>query len=343
MAAPWRAIPCKVNHLRLDIVLASGQSFRWRQSEDSVWTGVFKGKVWTLKQDDLNIYYQVYEYDSCSKTRKAIKLEPSQDSNDVILRDYFQLDVDVLKLYNKWAEHDPYFKKIASDFSGIRALRQDPIENLFSFICSSNNNISRITGMVEKLCTMYGEKVAKVDGTQYYSFPSVGSLAGPKVEEQLRKQGFGYRAKYIYQSAKMIVDKGVEWLYNLKNVDYEQARQDLMELPGVGAKVADCVCLMSLDKTSAIPVDTHVWQVTAKYYIPNLSKTKSLTDKLYKQIGDYYRHKFGDYAGWAQFVLFSADLKKFQNLQQEVQTLPQKRPSSTTESKPDKTAKKKKS
>lgn len=59
----------------------------------------------------------------------------------------------------------------------------------------------------------------------------------------------------------------------------------LCELPGVGSKVADCVCLMSLDKTSAIPVDTHVWQITEKYYMKNLSKTKSLTDKLYKQIG----------------------------------------------------------
>jgi len=59
----------------------------------------------------------------------------------------------------------------------------------------------------------------------------------------------------------------------------------LLELPGVGAKVADCVCLMSLDKTNAIPVDTHIWQITSQYYMQNLSKTKSLTDKLYKQIG----------------------------------------------------------
>lgn len=228
MAAPWRVIPCKVNQLRLDIVLASGQSFRWRQSEDNIWVGVLKGKVWNLKQDDLNIYYRVYECNnsaSCGKTQKAFQQEVSKDPNELILRDYFQLDVDILKLYNKWSEHDPYFKKISSDFSGIRALRQDPVENLFSFICSSNNNISRITGMVEKLCTMYGEKVAKVDGTQYYSFPNVSVLAGPTVEQQLRKQGFGYRAKYIYQSAKMIVDKGVEWLYELKNVDYEQAHQ----------------------------------------------------------------------------------------------------------------------
>ena len=60
----------------------------------------------------------------------------------------------------------------------------------------------------------------------------------------------------------------------------------LCKLPGVGAKVADCVCLLSLDKSEAIPVDTHVWQITSKHYLPSLTKTKSLTDKVYKEIGE---------------------------------------------------------
>ena len=54
----------------------------------------------------------------------------------------------------------------------------------------------------------------------------------------------------------------------------------------MGAKVADCVCLMSLDKHEAVPVDTHVWQITAKHYMPHLVKTKTLTAKVYKQIGE---------------------------------------------------------
>ena len=60
----------------------------------------------------------------------------------------------------------------------------------------------------------------------------------------------------------------------------------LCQLPGVGAKVADCVCLMSLDKHEAVPVDTHLWQITIKHYIPHLAKMKSLTAKVYKQIGE---------------------------------------------------------
>jgi len=73
---------------------------------------------------------------------------------------------------------------------------------------------------------------------------------------------------------------------------------------------------MSLDKPDAVPVDTHVWQLTSKYYMPQLLKTKSLTAKVYKEIGDHYRLLFGKYAGWAQSVLFTADLKRFQGEKQ---------------------------
>lgn len=59
---------------------------------------------------------------------------------------------------------------------------------------------------------------------------------------------------------------------------------------------------MSLDKTGAIPVDTHVWQIAARDYMPKLTKAKSMTDKIYREIGDHFRGLFGDYAGWAHSV-----------------------------------------
>ncbi|KAI9446071.1 hypothetical protein H4582DRAFT_1903229 [Lactarius indigo] len=48
------------------------------------------------------------------------------------LRDYFQLDVDLVKLYSERAERDPVFCKSRTRFEGIRMLRQDPWENLVS-------------------------------------------------------------------------------------------------------------------------------------------------------------------------------------------------------------------
>ena len=89
-------------------------------------------------------------------------LENSVDNDDQpydsIIKDYFQLDVNLRQLYIEWSKADSNFAKIASTMPGIRILRQDPVENLFSFICSSNNNISRITSMVGKLCQTFGKK-----------------------------------------------------------------------------------------------------------------------------------------------------------------------------------------
>lgn len=60
------------------------------------------------------------------------------------LRNYFQLDlINLEDYYTKWSARDVYFKKAAEQFYGIRILQQDPTENIFSFICSQNNHISR--------------------------------------------------------------------------------------------------------------------------------------------------------------------------------------------------------
>ncbi|CAL1530552.1 unnamed protein product [Lymnaea stagnalis] len=227
-----------------------------------------------------------------------------------LLEDYFQLNVNLEELYQQWSSKDPHFHQVALNFYGIRILRQDPVENLISFVCSSNNNISRISSMVEKLCSNYGTFIARVDEIDYYTFPGFSDLCENDVEAKLRKLGFGYRAKFIANIAKQItLEKGEHWLKSLREKSYTDAKAELMTLPGVGAKVADCVCLMSLDKPEALPVDTHVWQITMRHYMAKLQTTKSLTPKLYNEIGDFYRELWGPYAGWAHSVLFTADLR----------------------------------
>lgn len=68
------------------------------------------------------------------------------------------------------------------------------------------------------------------------------------MEEKLRQLGFGYRAKYIAQTAKQILQKEGEeqWLWNLRKTSYAEAKAALVELAGVGPKVADCVVCVSL-------------------------------------------------------------------------------------------------
>lgn len=152
---------------------------------------------------------------------------------------------------------------MVSSSSGVRLLRQEPTECLFSFICTSNNHISRITGMVERLCQALGAPLDQLDRTTYYDFPSLSALAGkflfsrtpsefrlnPRwtalpspadggVETRLRDLGFGYRAQFLQQSAKKILDSyGTQWLEGLRNVPYLEAHDALRTLPGVGIKV----------------------------------------------------------------------------------------------------------
>lgn len=338
----WRSFELARSELRLELTLACGQSFRWRETAEGHWTGVMGGRVWTLTQTDSRLWYYVYKHQQDSTHRKwseedsesetkfeeDVKVEgPVCRKEEELLRDYFQLNVNYEELYKDWGDRDPHFKKIADIFSGVRMLRQDPTECLFSFICTSNNHISRIQGMVERLCQTLGTKLCHLDETSYHDFPTLSTLAESSIETRLRDLGFGYRAKFLQQSAKTILDShGSHWLNGLRNVPYHEARDALRTLSGVGTKVADCVCLMSLDKPEAVPIDTHVWQIAKRdYKFVSNNGQKTITEKLHRDIGDFFRQLWGPYAGWAQSVLFCSDLKKFQNLKQTAVTKERKR------------------
>ncbi|XP_035500242.2 N-glycosylase/DNA lyase [Scophthalmus maximus] len=340
----WRSLACAKSELRLELTLACGQSFRWRESGEGHWTGVLGGRVWTLTQTDDTLWYHVYknrEGQTCgpagtsspgvktseTRTKGAVKevdelvavaSVKDAEEEEEMLRDYFQLNVKLEELYADWRAADPHFKHIADIFTGVRMLRQDPTECLFSFICTSNNHISRIQGMVDRLCQALGAPLCQLDQTSYHDFPALAALADSSVEARLRDLGFGYRARFLQQSAKQILDThGLQWLKGLRSVPYLQARDALRTLPGVGNKVADCVCLMSLDKAEAVPVDTHVWQIAKRdYKYATGNRQKSITDKLHRDIGDFFRKLWGPFAGWTQSVLFCADLKKFQKLKE---------------------------
>ncbi|RXN12613.1 N-glycosylase DNA lyase [Labeo rohita] len=177
--------------------------------------------------------------------------------------------------------------------------------------------------MVDRLCQTLGTLLCKLDDVAYHDFPPLQALTDPSVEMRLRDLGFGYRARFLQQSSQTIVNShGPDWLQSLRSAPYLQARDALRSLPGVGLKVADCVCLMSLDKFEALPVDTHVWQIAKRdYSFAAGNSQKTLTDRVYKEIGDFFRKLWGPYAGWAHSILFCADLKRFQKLKEEIPVL----------------------
>ncbi|XP_058293224.1 N-glycosylase/DNA lyase isoform X6 [Hylobates moloch] len=235
--ALWASIPCPRSELRLDLVLPSGQSFRWREQSPAHWSGVLADQVWTLTQTEEQLHCTVYRGDKSQASR------PTPDELDAV-RKYFQLDVTLAQLYHHWGSVDSHFQEVAQKFQGVRLLRQDPIECLFSFICSSNNNIARITGMVERLCQAFGPRLIQLDDVTYHGFPSLQALAGPEVEAHLRKLGLGYRARYVSASARAILEEqgGLAWLQQLREASYEEAHKALCTLPGVGTKTSPRLC-----------------------------------------------------------------------------------------------------
>jgi N-glycosylase/DNA lyase len=295
------------------------------------------GRLFSLRQDVESLHYRTI----WPKTTGALATPPRsspassvEDGDDTLdlLNHYLNLGPDLGQLYEQWATADANFKKKAPKFTGVRILKQDAWEALVGFICSSNNNIARISQMVHKLCIHYGPLVAHLDGEPYHDFPQPKALTGAKVEQHLRELGFGYRAKYLHQTAVMVEERGIDWLNGLRNPEspafggkptpagdmveggregYRHAHEQLLELQGVGPKVADCVCLMGLGWGEAVPVDTHVWQIAQRDYKFGKGKHSSLTKATYDAIANKFRALWGKEAGWAHSVLFTADLRAF--------------------------------
>lgn len=227
------------------------------------------------------------------------------------LMDYLHLGVSMDSLVSTWAAKDERMADIAKALAGMRILRQDPFECLISFICSSNNNIARIIGMLDRLRERFGVPLCTADDRQFYTFPTVGALASTE-EDVLRDLGFGYRAKYIRKTAQLVEGKGgPEWLLGLRSLPHEKVQAELTQLAGVGPKVADCVALFSLDQVGCVPVDTHVWAIACRDFDPSLKETKSLTPKVYERVGNLFRDAYGSHAGWAHSLLFAAELPMF--------------------------------
>lgn len=161
----------------------------------------------------------------------------SQDEK-LVLEKYFQLDVDFHELCSQWSATDEFFKTAAAGTAGVRILKQDPLETLVAFICSSNNNIPRISMMMNRLCATFGRPVGEYADMTFYSFPSLETLASDPVEAKLRELGFGYRAKYVAQAAKhVLAQSGETWLASLCECSYQDAWTQLQQVPGVGPKV----------------------------------------------------------------------------------------------------------
>ena len=213
-----------------------GQCFRWDEKDDT-WqgfAGAYPCKVW-FNGDDLNVECLVEVGD--------------MDAFRDYMAHYLGLDMDYSQLKAQFSQ-DETMKAAISYAPGIRVLNQPFFETLITFIISRNNNIPRIKKIVDAMAQTYGTKVGDL-----YAFPTAQQLKDVTIE-QYSELRMGFRAKYVYDAVQKILAGEVDEA-TAKSLCYQDAQKHLLQIKGVGPKVADCVLLFSCEKYESFPKD--VW------------------------------------------------------------------------------------
>ena len=275
-----------------------GQCFRWRRQEDGSWSGIAGDRIANIKYENKTLFI-----------RGLYGTTSPRDIEEFWIP-YLDLDRDYGKIKRKLRKNDVAMAEAIKTGSGIRILKQDLWETIISFIISQNNNIPRIKGCIEALAELCGERI---DGTRDKAFLEpkknremvktgvfegvypLGDLKGfalpkPEVlaslkEKDLAPVKLGYRAKYLIQSAKEVLDRGMP-----------ENMEELIALTGVGPKVANCISLFGLHKTDSFPVDVWVKRVMHQVY--------GLDEEDAAAMEAFAKEHFGDLSGFAQQYLF---------------------------------------
>lgn len=246
-----------IENFSLKEIAVSGQCFRMKQLDRAP-----EAIAAETAPDDGVDYFEIIAADKklhAAQCGSRFFFDCSESEFDAFWRGYFDLDTDYGKIIESIDTQDDYLKNAAACCPGIRILRQDPWEMLITFIISQQNNIPRIKKCVEAICEKYGE-----DRGGYHAFPPAEALAA-LAPDGLMELGLGYRSKYIVAAAREVVSGGLE-PGELIKLDYDSARARLLQVYGIGKKVADCVCLFGLHHVEAFPIDTHIAQVLAAHY-----------------------------------------------------------------------------
>ena len=275
----------EVKNFKLKHIFECGQIFRFEEIAEGNYIIIAFGKLIELKEQDNNILI----YNSTEEEVKAIWLK------------YFDLDRDYSKIKDELSKDNLLRQSIEFGY-GVRVLNQDSFEMLLSFIISARNNIPSIKKTVNKISIKWGKKIEYKD-TTYYTFPCISDIKDATLEE-IQETGASFRSKYLIDTIKNVYSSKIEKgnssvkydLDYIKSLNDDECHNALQEFKGVGAKVADCIMLFSMGKTSAFPVDVWVKRAMIHFY--------GAEDSSLNKIRIFARNKFGKLAGFAQQYLF---------------------------------------
>lgn len=259
-----KEILCNKNELDIVKTFECGQCFRWNADENGAYHGIAGGYPAMVGTENNEVYI-------------------ISEAPEGFWRAYFDLDTDYAAVSAAFDGGD-YLRACIDYGWGIRILRQEPWEALCSFIISQCNNITRIKGIVERLCRLYGKELS-FNGEVFYRFPEPDVIAKLR-EEELAPIRAGYRAEYIIAAAKAVCSGELD-LEKLRRDDYRAAIKQLRSVRGIGEKVANCVVLYGLGHMEAFPIDVWMKRALREHFPP-----------------DFSPESLGSYAGLAQQYIF---------------------------------------
>lgn len=260
-------------HFDLRAIMNSGQSFRLRETAPGMFELVAFGRLLRIETTPNGGY--AFACDA--------------EEFDRLWRPYFDLDEDYGRFLAAIPSEDAFLSAAAAYGQGIRILRQDAFEMLITFIISQRKSISAIRTSVEMLCEAYGEPLAEAPA--HFAFPTPQALAA-QGEDGLRRCALGYRCGYIQAAARMVAEGALD-LHAIAALDDDALLAELLRVPGVGVKVANCVMLFGYHRIAAFPRDVWINRVIDRHYG-----------------GDFPLERYAGFAGVVQQYMFYHGRKK---------------------------------
>lgn len=270
----------KQSLINIDHSINSGQVFLWEKIQ--------------------NTWYGINGLDVLACNEKSFKISSFAQNS----LDFFREEDDFSEIIQSITK-DRIVRKAVKLFPGLRLLRQDPFQCYISFIASSNSNIQNIRHVLQQLCKKFGKKII-FEEKEFFLFPEPKTLA-KATRSDLQNCSLGYRAKSVSEASLAVTTGQINFDF-LKKTSYQNAKDILLDVNGIGSKVADCILLFSLEKLDAFPIDRWVLKILEKYYSDKFQiDGKSLTEKKYNQIHEKIVNHFGPYAGYSQQFLFKME------------------------------------
>ena len=279
----------------LELTQISGQTSQppWRQTGDTFSEVVMVGEkpvIFNVRQSG---DYLDFDFKGDISKKEAVST----------LRYIYDLDFDLDKFY-RYLSNRAELAEMSDFCNGLRLfLAPDPFECVISSICSANNSIKRWTKSISDIKSMWGMKYG-----DYYTFPSIQAfndifedgeeemcICGKCEDRNLKSCGVGYRAPFMKKASQRFTLETD--LSEIPKMSYDEAFECILEVPGVGPKVADCILLYGFNFKEAFPSDVWIKRIVSHLYFDG-------KDISVAKVRDFGMEEFGEYAGYVQLYMF---------------------------------------